>query len=220
MGQEGPFVPSLETRPFGTPLRRFKGILKDYVPEKKADQGSGREYMTIAFNFTDIVVIESVEPYPFPIATFNVGYSTTTDTRWDVLASSIKKLFGSTPTLDELVGKEQEWAYLPCKLTKLLEGGKWSKEPDEAWQLVSLAGLNSGSAEQAGQDITEHIIDMVDGKVEPDFYQEFYQDPEVRKHPELITAATDRNLLATLESAGRIHRDTAGVWHKGAAPAS
>ena len=215
-----PFSPSLETRPFGTPLRRFKGILKDFVPEKKTDANSSREYMTIAFNFTDVVVIESVEPYAFPIATFSVGYSTTTDTRWDALASSIKKLFGSTPTLDELVGKEQEWAYLPCKLTKLGEDGKWSKDPDEAWQLVSLAGLNSGSAEQAGQDITEHIIDMVDGKMAQDFYQDFYQDPEARKHPELITAATDRKLLTTLEEAGRIHRDPNGVWHKVEAPAS
>ncbi len=219
MVQEGPFVPSLETRPFGTPLRRFKATLQNYVSEKRQDQASNREYMTIQFNFVDLVVMESVEPYPFPIATIGIGYSTTTDTRWDVFASSIKKLFGTTPSLDEIVSKGQEWGYLPCKLTKRLESGEWIKAPDEGWQLVSLDGLDSGSAEQAAQDITERIIEMADGKTDQAFLQDFYQDPEVRKHPDLITAASNRSLLASLEAAGRISRDSNGVWHKAEVPA-
>lgn len=220
MVSEAPFTPSLETRPFGTPLRRFRGVLKEYVSEKRTDETSKREYMTIAFNFVDLVVIDSVEPYPFPIASIGIGYSTATDTRWDVLASSIKKLFGLTPALDDLVGKAQEWAYLPCKLSKKLEGEGWTKVPDEGWQVVSLEGLDAGSAQQVAQDITEHVLDMLDGKTEQDFYQAFYQDPDVRKHPDLITEATERRLLDTLQTAGRAHRDSAGVWHKGAAPAS
>ncbi len=89
MVQEGQFVPSLETRPFGTPLRRFQGTLKEYKSEKHTPQDGGREYMVIVFDFTDVVVLESVEPYPFPIATLNVSYSTATETRWDALAKSI-----------------------------------------------------------------------------------------------------------------------------------
>ncbi len=212
------FIPSLETRPFGTPLRRFRGVLDNYATEKRIDQGSNREYMTIVFSFLEVVVIESVEPYPFPIATISIGYSTTTDTRWDVLASSIKKLFGTTPTLDELVKKQQEWAYLPCKLTTRLESGDWAKVDQEAWQVVGLEGLNAGSPTQAAQDITEHILGLLEGKTEQEFYQVFYQDPQVKGHPDLITAATERRLLSSMEDAGRIHRDTQGVWYRGAQP--
>ena len=63
------FTPSLETRPFGTPLRRFKANLKEYRSEKVTPDGGGREYRRIFFDFIDLEVIESVEPYPFPIAT-------------------------------------------------------------------------------------------------------------------------------------------------------
>lgn len=207
--EEGPFVPSLQTRPFGTPLRRFKGLLKEYVPEEK--QGDSGSYMTITFNFTDIEVIESVEPYPFPIATINISYSTSTGTKWDALAASIKKAIGMSVTLDDLVGKVQVWAYIPAKLRTKLDDGKWGDVEQETWQVASVEGADP---EAAADSITEHILDMIDGKTEQDFYQEFYQDEEVRKHPDLITAASERNLLKSLEDAGRISRDSEGIWHK------
>lgn len=213
-----PFTPSLDTHPFGTPLRRFSGVLKEYVPTKVSPEG-GREYMTIVFNFVDVVVIESVEPYPFPIATINISYSTSTETRWDALATSIKKLFESTPALEELVGKPQEWAYLPAKLRKKLpeaEGGEWVTAADEAWQVVSIGG--EGAAAPAGTepafDIDDYVLNLLDGKTEQDFYQVLYQDPKVRAYPALITAATERKLLETLEAAGRVSRDSEGIYHR------
>ena len=79
MTQETGFVPSLETRPFGTPLRKFEGILKGYNSEKKQGSGEGaKEYMVINFDFTYLVVIEIVEPYPHPIATLSIIDSTST----------------------------------------------------------------------------------------------------------------------------------------------
>lgn len=209
------FTPSLDTHPFGTPLRRFSGVLQEYVPTKHAAQEGGREYMTIVFNFVDVVVIESVDPYPFPIATISLPYSTSTETRWDALASSIKGLFESTPALEELVGKQQEWAYLGTKLRKKLDSGDWATVDDEAWQVVSIgAGAASPAGTEPGFDIDGYILDLLDGKTEQDFYQVFYQDPKVRPHPELITAATERELLDSLEKAGRISRDSEGIWHK------
>ena len=219
---DGAFVPSLDTRPFGTPLRRFDGVLQEYVPTKHAAQEGGREYMTIVFNFVDVVVIESVEPYAFPIATISVPYNTTTETRWDALASSIKKVFGHTPSLEELVGKKQQWAFLSAKLRKK-EGDDWITANEEAWQLVSIEGVGSGvsgSGTTPSSDIDAHILTLLDGKTEQDFLQAFYQDPEVRKFPDLITAATNRELLPSLEKAGRIGRDPQGIWHKSEASTS
>jgi len=217
-GQDGPFVPSLDTHPFGTPLREFEGVLQDYVPTKNTPPEGGREYMTIVFNFVDIVVIQSVEPYPFPIATLSISYSTSTETRWDALASSIKKLFESTPALEELVGKKQRWAYMPAKLRKRLDDGTWATVDDEAWQVASIGETSAGNpgmpAAEPGFDIDTHILNLLDGKTEQDFYQVFYQDPKVRTHPDLITAATERKLLSALEAAGRIQRDPQGIYHR------
>ncbi len=213
----GHFVPSLETKAFGTPLQQFKGKLKEYIP-KDIEDGRGGTFKTIAFNFTDIEVIRSSDPYAFPICTIEVGYSTSENTKWDALAKSIKKLFGRTPVLDEIVGKEQEWNLGDCQLSKKNdETQKWSKETGTAWQVVSVDGL--GNPAQATADIDDHVLDLLDGKTEKDFQQVFFVDPEIRKHPELIEQATNRQLLPNLESAGRAYRDDGGVWHKGAKPA-
>jgi hypothetical protein len=209
------FVPSLETKAFGTPLLQFRGTLKEYISKPQKDDASGRSFMVIGFNFTDIEVIASTDPYAFPICTIDVGYSQTEVTRWGALAKSIKKLYGRTPALDEIVGKQQEWVYGPCKL-RTKEGDQWKDIEDRAWQIVSIDGL--GSPAQMTADIDAHVLDLLDGKTEQDFQQVFFVDPEIRKHPELIEQATNRQLLPTLEAAGRAYRDDGGVWHKGAKP--
>lgn len=208
-----PFVPSLATKAFGTPLLRFKAVLNEYKSEKRKDDNSNREWMIVKFEFTDLVVIESTEPYPFPVAIVDVGYSSTEKTKWDALAQSIKRLFGRTPALDEIVGKMQEWHFTDCKLRTLDDSDKqWKDLPGQAWQVVSIEGL--GPIPDAA-DLTELVLDMLDGKTERDFYQEFYQNSEVRKDQNLVESATNRQLLTTLETAGRAHRDGEGVWHRG-----
>ncbi len=212
------FVPSLETRAFGTPLLHFKAMLKEYTSDKIKDEGSGREYMVVKFNFTDLEVIASTDPYPFPVAVIEVGYSSTEKTKWDALAKSIKGLFGRTPALDEIVGKMQEWRFADCKLrTKDEEDGQWKDLPGQAWQVISLDGI-AGAAETA-MDINDHILDLLDGKTETDFNQLIFTDPKVRGHADIIEAHTNRELLPSLAKAERAYRDDDGVWHKGEKPA-
>jgi hypothetical protein len=214
-----PFVPSLETKAFGTPLLRFKAVLKEYTAERRKDEGSGREYMIINFDFIDLEVIESTEPYAFPVASIGIGYSTSEATRWDVLAKSIKGLFGRTPALDEIVGKTQEWKYDDCKLrTKDDADGQWKDLPAQAWKVISLDGI--ASAAETTADINDHILDLLDGKNEAEFNQAVFTDSKVRGHADIIESHTNRELLPNLEKAGRVHRDADGVWHKGEKPTS
>ena len=72
----------------------------------------------------------------------------------------------------------------------------------------------SGYGHTPSFDIDAHILGLLDGKTEQDFLQVFYQDAKVREHPDLITAATNRELLPSLEKAGRISRDPQGIWSK------
>lgn len=213
------FTPSLETRAFGTPLLRFRAKLKEYISDRRKDEGSGRDYMVVKFEFIDLEVLQSVDPYPFPVATIEVGYSSTEKTKWDALAQSIKVLFGRTPVLDEIVGKVQEWHYGDCLLrTKDESDGKWKDLPGQAWQVVQLDGIGSAPEEAANTD--ELVLNMLDGRNEQDFLQLFYADPTVRANQDLVATATSRQLLPNLEKAGRAWRDDSEVWHRGEKPAS
>lgn len=209
------FKPSLETRAFGTPLLDFKGMLKEYTSEKRepSEGSGGKAYMVITFNFTDIEVIKSVEPYAFPIATIQVSYSTAEKTKWDALASSIKKLLGLGATLDDIVGKQQQWAFNPATLRVRHDDGTWGNAEQPAWQITSIDGASAGGA-TVDDGIDDHVLELLDGKSDTDFYQAFYQDELVRKHPDLIVAATERKLLDTLVAAGRASRDEAGIYHR------
>lgn len=210
MEQEA-FKPSLEARPFGTPLLRFKGTLKDYeVEDRTADN---RTYKAVNFNFIDLEVIESTEPYPYPIAVISIGYNPNDGTKWAIFAKSIAKVFGHVPSIDDLVNKHQEWEYGDAKLRLPDEQGVWDTRDGKSWQLVSIDGVEGGAA-RSPEDITPHVLDLLDGKTEQDFYQALYQDELVRKHPDIITSATERTLLSTLETAGKATRDDQGVWHR------
>lgn len=204
------FKPSLETRAFGTPLLRFKGMLKEYeVEDRTADN---RIYKVIKFNFIDLEVLESTEPYPFPIASIEIGYNPNEGTKWAVFAKSIAKVFGHVPSIDDLTGKLQEWEYGDAKLRLPDEQGIWDTRDGKAWLLASIDGVGSASSEP--EDITPHILGLLDGKNEADFYQVLYQDELARKHPDIITSATDRKLLPALEAANKATRDDQGIWHK------
>ncbi|KKL04513.1 hypothetical protein LCGC14_2615330, partial [marine sediment metagenome] len=56
-------------RPTGgdTPLRRFRGVL-DSLKLDQRTSNDGRTYAVALFNFKDLEVLESEEPFPFPIA--------------------------------------------------------------------------------------------------------------------------------------------------------
>lgn len=210
-----PFVPSLETRPFGTPLLEFSGNLKEYLAEdREPSEGSGgKKYKVITFNFTDLIVIRSVEPYAFPIATIQVSYSTAQQTKWDALASSIKKILGMGATLDDIIGKVQTWEFAEATLRVRGDDGTWANAQQPAWQLKELGGVEAGGG-QVDDGIDDHLLFLIDGKNEQEFYQVFYQDEMVRNHPDLITAATNRELVGTLMTAGRVIRDEAGIYHR------
>lgn len=213
-----------------SPLRRFKGILGQYAPEKvefSRQDGTPGSFMVAVFDFKEVEVIESTEPYPFPIAQVRIGYAPPTSSfgksRWEALASSVRKLVPDGE-LDALVGKRQEWAVLPCTLNQRLtdEDGnvilnekgrpKYGDVEGESWQIVSVDGL--GSVAQVDADFNAYLSALADGKTEQQFYEAALTDQQVITKPTVVKALTDRVLLDTLIAAERITRDTEGVLHK------
>jgi hypothetical protein len=203
--------PSLETTSGGlTPLRQFKGTLADYRFEDREttdDDGKTRTYRVVMFDFVDLEVIKSTEPYPFPIASIQIGYSQTTETKYGRFAQSVKALLPDAVDLKPLKGKRQEWAVLKGATRARDEQGKWGEAEVDLWKVISIEGVEK-------VDIAEHVIDLADGKSEAAFNEAAFTDDVVRAHPEIVSLITERKLLSTYIDAGLLSRDAEGVLHR------
>ena len=222
------FKPSIAAPSGGeSPLLRFKGTLAEYRGEEVARTDGKGSFMVVVFNFGNVEVIESKEPYPFPIAVIRMFYAPPETSygksRWDALAGSIRKLVPDGD-LDALVGKHQEWAVLPCMLNQRLMDaeGNVILKPDgkatygdvqgESWQVVSVDGI--GSVEQVDADFNDYLVALADGQTEAQFNERALTDQQVITKPTVVTALTDRVLIETLLTAGRLTRDAEGILHK------
>lgn len=236
------FIPS--TRAPGNPLKRFKGILKEF--RSVSGEASGRKWTNIEFDFTEVEVIESVEPYLFPIATITIKYSKPSDrgrpgqgNKWEVFSASQRKLLGIEASIEVLEGKMQEWAMLdgvlrlplrddddnplmeenPDGTPVLDDNGQqrqvWGDVKEPCWQVVAVEGI--GSVEEVDTEFMAHLCGLADGKDERGFYEAAFSDPKVTAKPDVVQSITDRKLLQTLLDANRLSRDEAGVLHKAVA---
>ncbi len=222
------FKPSVD-RPTGgeSPLIRFKGVLAEYVPEEKVRQSDNNKYMVISFNFKEVEVIDSEEPYPFPIVVLKISYKPPKDsrggTKWDAFSGSLRKLSPTNPDLDLLVGKKQEWARLPFLIRSPLTDEDGSPQLDGngkqlwgdldvlCWKVVSVEGL--GSAAEKDADFNKFLVNLADGKTEPKFHEEALQNSEVTKRSNIVDAIVKRTLLPNLTEMGLIERDAEGILH-------
>ena len=227
------FKPSLATPVGQSPLQEFIAILDSWEAETRESPsddpgGTPRKYQIITFNFKDLEVLKSTEPYPYPIAVLNIGYAPPTvsrgNTRWDALAGSIRKLTPD-PDLDLLVGKRQTWAMQPATLRQALteEDGTpkldgrlrplWGDVKQDCWQITEVEGL--GSAEESDQEFMDFLVGEADGKLEKDWYEALLGDRRVTQgRGDTVTLITERKLLDTLLVTGKLTRDSDGVLHK------
>jgi hypothetical protein len=221
------FKPSISAPQGQSPLLHFKAVLEDYVSTQREfdrEDGSKRQAVAIEFRFKDLEVLDATEPYPFPIAVISLNYSPPSTsrggTRWEALAKSIRQLFpGDDSALDKMKGQKQEWKMLPATLRQPLteEDGTpkvdgngravWGDAPGTAWQVVSVDGV-------AGpEDLTDYVVGLAEGKTEQQFHQALLTDPKIISRPDLVSNITERKLLDSLVTAGKVSRDAEGVLH-------
>jgi hypothetical protein len=184
--------------------------------------------VVLNFKFSDLEVLEAVEPYPFPIATITVGYappaSSRGGTKFEALAGSLRKLMPDNPDINLLKGKKQEWKMENRSLRRgltdeegnpLMDGNNkqlWGEVPTLCWTVIAIEGL--GSAKEADANFNEFLVNLADGKTEPKFYEEALQNSEVTSRPHIVDAIVKRTLLPNLKEMKLIERDAEGILHK------
>ncbi len=216
-------------RPTGgdTPLRHFKGVLSELKLDQR-QSNDGRSYAVALFNFTDLDVLESTDPFPFPIAQIGISYKPPAKsrggTKWEAFAASLRKLMPTNPDPEELKGKAQEWRQLERPLRSALtdeegmpvmDGNNkqlWGDVPTLCWTVISVEGL--GSVEEADDNFNAFLVDLADGKTEQKFYEVALTNSQVTARPNIVEAITGRKLLDTLKEMKLIERDAEGILHK------
>lgn len=219
MVQDGNFKPSLDVVSV-SPLRNFWGVLKGYKGIPGKDKQTGREYMSIEFEFTDVEVILSTEPYPFPVAQLRIGYSQSAQTRWGGFAKSIRRIAGPMSQIDDLPSKRQRWEMAPWAIRQpatdadgnpIIGGnGKqvWTEADIDVWQVMEIEGVAKP------ENLQPYICEVSDGKGDKEIYESLLTDPKIMARPDVVSAITSRQLLQTYQDAGFLTRDSEGVFHR------
>jgi hypothetical protein len=191
-----------------TPLRKFTGVLQDFVPER--DTRWEKPRTIVHYQFTDVEVHESTEPYPFPIADIQIPFSNKGKSQTGILIRSMAKLCGEQATITgNLVGKKQTWALTPGHM--LFDNTAETKEsPRSCWEVIAVEGVSEAQASTPD----EEVLRLIDGKTAQEFNQDFYSSQVVKSSPMLLAQHAGNVLIPTLKAQGKITEDEQGRFHR------
>lgn len=203
----------------GTPLRKFTGILDNYMSEP----ATGYDGTRVALNFREVSVLQSIEPYNFPIATLNLGYSNRKKSRWGYFGDSLATFLPDDQDIADCREKLFGMVYCDGEEGRPAPEPIWQKEADKAqyptgevptpvWKVYELDGtVGSGPSTVTAEDRAKELLD---GKALSQFNSSAYADDLIRKNPELQRAITDKSFIKLMLSTGEFVKDENDIYHR------
>jgi len=224
------------------PLRRFMAVF-DSMPKEPQSFGEGesaKKSMRVTFNFRDLEVLETIEPYHFPVFSFNATESNRKKSKYGVFAESFNVVADSqlspeqldpsnpnfVPAKDRMDFKDAIGKRLGLVLADgedgrpeppmLYDGRVQEDKPTPAWTVYSIEGI--GAVGQ-GADAAEVAKQLLDGKTLPQFNAEALKNTTIKNDTALLTSislpvSAAGNFANALIAAGEFTKDTAGVYHR------
>ena len=211
--REKPSVRNLVDSDYGTPLRKFTGVL-DKMPTEPATGYLGTR---VNLNFREVEVLQAIEPYNFPIATINLGLSNRKKSKWGVISISFTDIVDQQytetqkdPSSPEFIPAKdrQDWKdFFGKRLGFVVADGEDGRPPkhdlfdgrakDEAhpkgqdvptavWVVYSVEGVGVAGGE--GITPTDKAMQLLDGKTLSEFNKAAMADELVRSDTDLLTA--------------------------------
>ena len=229
----------LQTRGFEegfqrTPLRDFWGKLTSITGEMRTGQRGA--FAVALYNFDEVEVIDTTEPYTSPIAQLEVSVSTKARSAMGYLGTSIDNVINAGLPLDApqeqvknqsyIIGKYLHMKYTPGHMvpTKDETTGKWGERPVDCWVLMEIRGEGVAAAPAvaspgavvppvvAGIDANQQALNLLNGKTEQQWHQAVFVDPVVKANTAVIQTIINRQFLTGLEAAGKIVKDEDGIY--------
>ena len=224
-----------------SPLMEFKGRLVS-IGGNMVDRFTPAR-LEVLYNFEELEVIESKEPYTDPITQLSILHSNRKQSAMGVFGLSVDTIInaGLAPDADPLEVKGQD--YLVGKVLHMKKTGghlMWdgktkTEQPRECWELIGVddeqaipasvqvkatsalpkapAPQQSKNRSVGGADDIQTAIGMLNGKTEQQFYQEFFNNQALKNNEALRTKLLGRKFIPELLAAGMITKGTDGVYH-------
>lgn len=196
-----------------SPLRHFKGRLDNIITEMRTFASGNKQYHNL--NFSEINVIETVEPYPFPIAQLAFPSSDRKKSGWGVLGQSGLKFLAAAEDVAALQGTILELKMTPGHMMWNRDVG--SETPRECWEIVGAereGGVATPTPGQPAANAANTAIDLLIGKTEQEWNQLVFANPIVKADSGLIAQILARTFLPSLEAADIISKDEAGIYSR------
>jgi len=223
---------------FRSPLRHFRGKL-DSITGSMVQRGTmPQAKLEVSYNFSELEVFASTEPYPFPITQVSMMHSNRDKSNMGVLGTSIDKIInagldGNAPQAqvknqDFLIGKVQEWKVTSGHM--MWDNDKQAETPREAWEVVYVEGVggtpHSGvatpTAEQPATPTTtpttgvtpiQQALNLLDGKTQQEWNNLVFQDPMIKGDTALTSSIISGTFIPPMEASGMVTKDDNGVYH-------
>lgn len=225
------------------PLRRAKGILDSFTTEPQTfGEGTAnpKHSTRVTVNLSDLEVLETVEPYHFPIYTFQMTLSNRKRSRWGVFGESLNRILDSQYTEEQLdptspsfikpsdridikdcVGKRVGIVMADGEdgrpvAPMLYDGRSQEDKPTATWTVYEVEGIGVTGGGVSAQDLAEALLN---GKTLAEFNKEALANPIIRNDTSLLQAismpATAAGSFANaLVKVGKFIKDEGGVFHK------
>jgi len=226
----------LQTRGFEsgfqrTPLRDFWGTLTSITGEMRT--GNTGQYAVALYNFDNIEVVESVEPYLSPIGQIECGVSTKERSKMGYLGKSIDNVINAGLPLDApaeqvkkqdyIIGKFLHMKLMPGRMIPSKDDAtqKWDEKPTDCWELLEIRGEGApapvaavpGVAPVTGIDANQQALALLNGKTVQAWHQVAFADPIIKSDTAVVQTIISGMFVSGLEAAGKITKDADGVYH-------
>ena len=195
------------------PLIEFIGDLVDInerIQPRRNDPSKTNSI--IVFDFANIDVVTSNEPYTFPTTQVEIFEMNMPNTQWEAFKASVRQC-GYAGDLNGLIGKRMTFKWSAANLSsKNQTTGKYEVKEASCWQVTNIEGVENTSGQ-----LLDSVLGIVDGKSAADFKSAFLADNSIRSltgYADMLAQVMKNETLDILVSAGKLTVDTNGIYHK------
>lgn len=198
---------------FGTPLRKFYGTLESFFPEPAV----GYEGTRVNLNFSNVEVLQSIEPYHFPTAVINIGLSNKKKSKWGYFGSSLNKLIPDTEDLKDQLKRRIGMVFCdglegrPEQLPIYSRDAK-AEVPQPCWTVFEVEGKVAGAGPV--KTTAERAKELLNGRTRAEFNKVAYADPIIRADPTFQRTITDKSFINAMLQLGEFVEDENGIFNR------
>jgi len=198
------------------PLRKFYGDIAYVSDPPEERQGQSGAYSVVVFRMAAVEVLQSTEPYPYPVAEIAISLSNRKKSRWGFFSESLVKYLKSEEDVKDIMSRRVGWVYTDGQDGRPAPKKVWNRTANAevdapAWEVFDIVGAKGNTSNDAA---VEHTIGLLDGKSVSEFNKVALADPVVKGNVDLQRAIMDKSFVTALVQRGTFAKDENDIYHR------